>query len=636
MLGRIRGRAAEERGAVVAIVALFAPVLILFCSFMIDAGNNWWHQRHLQVQADAAALAAAQDMWPCSPSLSADAQQYGGITGSPVYNTQVGGTGANVHQLINSPTYYNQTDPVDSSVVTGSPCTAMMTDVKMTETGLPWYFRVFQTPFINAHARVELRQLSVSSGQVPISVNDVRFASGEVYFINKTTGAVQSEPLADQGLSNGLEQWASPAYQLTVPSAADSDVAVRVAFSGAANLTGNMTSDCALPGVLCYDATASGAQLLDVHGYSTTTIVGSPSSPINRGVTMTPGTCGDQYFTVSTTSCTDGVKAVLDLGPNPKLTGGGAGLVTVSVVGASGNMSCTYDATSKLTTCTGTTGSLAPGSGRNQVNVAVAVTKGATTTLNDVQSTYAGADANSGPIQALSLYADGVSDSSSLAQGSQHSVVVQVGITPSISVASPGDPPIVMRFSGVGSQNQSVSCTPVSVPQNFDNWGGALATGCQGPYQINQALTCPDTITPVDCVPPATGNQQNKVAKALNYRILGSTKPTVCTAPNNWPTVKFGDPRIVTTFVTPYGSFGGSGGSTTFPIQYFAAFYITGWADNGNGYNNPCQGNGDDTAAGGTMVGHFIHYVQILNNGSSGTSPCVLNSLNECVAVLTR
>jgi hypothetical protein len=92
----------------------------------------------------------------------------------------------------------------------------------------------------------------------------------------------------------------------------------------------------------------------------------------------------------------------------------------------------------------------------------------------------------------------------------------------------------------------------------------------------------------------------------------------------------------VTVFITPDGSFGGSGHSQQFPISDFAAFYITGWADKGGGFNNPCQGNGDDTAQPGTLVGHFIKYINTLDTGGGGTSMCVPNSLGQCIAVLTR
>jgi hypothetical protein len=197
-----------------------------------------------------------------------------------------------------------------------------------------------------------------------------------------------------------------------------------------------------------------------------------------------------------------------------------------------------------------------------------------------------------------------------------------------------------LRFDGVGSQNQSVNCGAVN---GGSTYADSLASGCVGQYQVNQPLTCPDPTdsgnNPIDCLTPSTGNKQNQVAKGINQRVLGSSTATTCTSPNHWssfPNLAANDPRIVGLFVTPYGSFGGSGSSTDYPIETFAAFYITGWQASGNGFSNPCQGNGDDTAQAGTIVGHFIKYINTLNTGSSGGTSCVLNSVGECVAVLTR
>jgi hypothetical protein len=391
-----------------------------------------------------------------------------------------------------------------------------------------------------------------------------------------------------------------------------------------------MTSDCATSGVLCYDSSGSAAQLLDVHGWSNSG-TGSVSAPIPRQVVMTPGSCNDQYYTNAAANCTDGIQAQIDFGASPNLTG-----VTISAVGGgtSNGLSCT---TAQPAVCTGTV-PVTAGSGRNQVNITVK--KGnSTVTLANVQSTYAAAiNGNAGPIQTLTLSENGVGDTSSLQQGTTHSLVVTMAITGSIAVAqSVSDTPFVMRFSGTGSQNQSVSCTAAN---GGTTYADMLASGCAGAFQINQALTCPDSNNPIDCVSVATGNKENQVAEGLNERILGSAKPTTCTSPNNWasfPNLPANDPRVVTAFITPYGSFTGSGGSIQYPIQYFAAFYITGWADSkGNGFNNPCQGNGDDTAQPATIVGHFITYVKTLGNGSGGTTSCVANSLNECVTVLTR
>src|ERR1700758_3974327 len=76
---RLRTVAPSERGAVLVTFALFAPVAVLFLSFSIDIGNTFWHARHLQAQADASALAAAQGFQPCeNNNIYKSAGQYGG------------------------------------------------------------------------------------------------------------------------------------------------------------------------------------------------------------------------------------------------------------------------------------------------------------------------------------------------------------------------------------------------------------------------------------------------------------------------------------------------------------------------------------------------------------------------------
>ena len=117
---RIATVAGDERGAMLVMFAVFAPVAILMAAFAIDAGNWFLHKRHLQVQADAGALAAAQAFQPCSASaVEAAVKKYAGVEGSPLYNAQIGGTSpSNIHMLINSKTYYNQSQPVDTTVST--------------------------------------------------------------------------------------------------------------------------------------------------------------------------------------------------------------------------------------------------------------------------------------------------------------------------------------------------------------------------------------------------------------------------------------------------------------------------------------------------------------------------------------
>ncbi|TMJ94700.1 MAG: hypothetical protein E6G67_08790 [Actinobacteria bacterium] len=206
--GEILAGIGDERGGVLVMVALWLPVLVLLASFVIDVGNWFEHKRHLQLQADAGALAAAQDFRiPCSdPPIVAQAQNYSGGQ----YNAQVGGTSSSqVHMLINSLTYYNQSSPVDSTVNPSPPCSAVMVDVKMTETDLPWFLRLARVPFINAHARVSILQKDTTAGALPVGVPDVNPKVARVTFFNETPPyqILGTQALTPAGSANGLALW---------------------------------------------------------------------------------------------------------------------------------------------------------------------------------------------------------------------------------------------------------------------------------------------------------------------------------------------------------------------------------------------------------------------------------------------
>jgi hypothetical protein len=66
---------ASERGAVLVWFALLLPVLLAFAAFVVDVGQAFMLKRHLQASADAAALAAAQDL-PNSGTADTVAHDY--------------------------------------------------------------------------------------------------------------------------------------------------------------------------------------------------------------------------------------------------------------------------------------------------------------------------------------------------------------------------------------------------------------------------------------------------------------------------------------------------------------------------------------------------------------------------------
>jgi Flp pilus assembly protein TadG len=692
---RLQRSAREQRGAVLVFFALFAPVAVLFLSFVIDVGNWFDHARHLQTQADAGALAAAQGFQPCNDTaIYSAAGQYSGASsvttptggsaaaGSPLYNLQLGGTPqSNIHELINSPTYYNQSSPVDSTVNATNPCTAEMVDVKLTETNLPWYLRLLSlgAPRANVHARVEILERTTATGSLPVAVNDLRPKAVEAYFVDESVSPAKqlatcgsgmslcSVELKSDGTSNGLSVWDNVAapYGFAVKKP---NVGVRIAVSGRSSLTGNMSTDCAMTFVTCSDASSAAVGLLHVQGYSGNGAA-TTSVPIARKVQLSgaPAGCSDGYFANPVASCALAVSTEVDYGTTTRP----AGADVDALVGGS-CYALTYQSTSGTNelwgsaekaptkTCSNFKGKgiagtgyipLAHEAGATQIDLqAFDSSMKEPKKFTAVQRSYA-ASTNSEPAQEAFLGREGglirgedsfrMCESGNEGEKCTPKLVVRLGLKGSLGDAqSVGDPVYTMRFTGTGSQNQSVKCKAVNGGESF---AATLASGCAGEWAINPTLTCPDK--PSDCVVPATGNKENQVPRGMNLRILGSEKPETCTSPNHWkeftftngvPNVSASDPRVVTAFVTPYGSFGTNGASSEFPIAEFATFYVTGWQDKGEGFSNPCQGKGDDPAEAGTIVGHFIKYVETLAPAGSGGSTCEVNSLNECIAVLTN
>jgi hypothetical protein len=215
-------------------------------------------------------------------------------------------------------------------------------------------------------------------------------------------------------------------------------------------------------------------------------------------------------------------------------------------------------------------------------------------------------------------------------------VVARIGTDLNLKNASSvNDSPVTLRFgAGSGSQNQALDCDPA-----ISNFRDELAQGCAPTYERNHGTACPASkqtlwalSQPWDCVGVETGDATGQIAQGMNLRIHGDTNPSQCVSPNNW-TTSFpdftGDPRAVNLFLTPYGSFAGSG-SGTVPVTGFGTFYVTGWHNS----NQICAG--DDPAPDKSVVGHFISYLESVNDGTAGDSPCDPLALGSCVAVMTQ
>jgi hypothetical protein len=506
-----------------------------------------------------------------------------------------------------------------------------MVDVKLTETDLPWFLKLAKVvPFINAHARVEIRQKTTGKGALPIGVPEVGPQKAKAIFVNEGTGAViASTDLNRTGTSaDGLALWSNSGAPLAV-TVDTAKIGVRIVLSG------SNSTNCGDPLVDCYGAGTNAAivagdpGLAHIRGWSSTP-AGTATIPQARNVDLLGGTCEDGYFTATATyPCTVGIKATID------------GLPTTATVfarratGANTKVPLTYSG-GVWTASAG----IPVTAGDGPVSVNLFHGSGNGTLIGTVQRAFSGAESPSvsGPIKLLRLSETGVPGANSFERCAScaHDLVVTLGLKPSLENAvSVGDPVVSLKVAGGGSQNQALDCDPA-----LSNLREELSEGCGATYTLNDGLApCPGganslwgTPQPWKCVAISTGATVGQVTQGMNERILGDTNPSTCTAPNDWasfPDFAPGDPRIIDVFLTPFGAFSGSGG-TTVPVTGFATFYVTGW------HNGACQGDGDDPAGNGEIVGHYIKYIDTLNNGGGGEESCDFDSFGSCVAVFTR
>lgn len=654
----------EQRGAVMVFFALFAPVAVLFLSFVIDVGNWFDHARHLQLEADAGALAAAQGFQPCNnTAIYAAAGQYAGAAsvttpaggsvaaGAPLYNQQFGGTSqANIHELVNSPTYYNQASPLDGSVSTTDPCAAGMVDVKLTETNLPWYFRLLSVPYINAHARVQIVRETSAGGMEPLAVAQTAPVAARAYFVNEDKS---SEVLASVALeqtstnAQGQGVWsdakgAPVAVAINKTNTTTAHIGVVIALSGNANHT-----KCGETYVQCFDEKTG--PLLHIAGYSKEG-KGTVTAPLARRVALTPVTCTDGYFSSSTSACAFTVSAAIDYGS----TNTHGVTITPVVKGTKEKEALAYNASTGLWTGSAT---LAPTSGSNEVSLLLqcnpkakesacaAESKSTEATIADVHRIYAANwEHNSGTIAGAWISEGGLPDANSFevceaADGNSctHQLTVTIDVGGSLEVAAGfGDPLRHLRWEG--EQGVRTGCPPPALPSGSE-YRETLEKGCPGTYAINTTNPeCAVNTSPYECLTVGlSGKDVGPTQQGIDERI--ENKPgTHFYCPNNWqntnnngvPIIPSNDSRVVQVFVIPYGTVDAEGRSTLgreeVPIQNFAAFYVTGFP------GDKCES--DPKTGNAEIVGHFIEYVNPLGVGGEGK--CVASSIGECVAVLTR
>ena len=634
----------EERGAMMVIVIGFLPVAIALGAFVIDAANGFEHRRHLQLQADAGVLAAAQEMTRCltdPAAANAAIEQEAGAYAGAVVNAQVGGAAAQARVR----TVLNGTSYDAPSLSDGLPCDTGIIDLKLTEQGTPAFFAAIDPFDVHAHARVEALRLQSSERLLPIAAEDPIPRSAKAIFVNEATGEVlATTPLQANGSDGDLSIYDNSGAPVSVPITAE-HVGVRIALSGKSTV-----GDCGEALVACYDAGGPNSGIVHIRGWSGAgTVSGGNGAPIARGVSLTRGTCPDAYFSELTAGCSVGVEAKVEFGAP-------AGDVSLWATVGRDRYAMTYDPTLG----TWTSGAVVPvGADSGPVSIGLEWEQRTGTigaepckktgnnpckgSFGTVQRTFSATPSRSGPIeraevlQGVTAGANSLERCSSAQSSCTYDLVARIGIRGTLALSQVNGPPVRLRVVQ-GSQNQSLDCDPATA-----NLKDELAQGCGPGYARNEGTACPDSPNtlwsspqPWECVAVQTGAASNQIAEGLNTRILGEAKPASCTAPNKWPDVRNGDPRIVYIIVTPFGSFAGNG-STTVPVLRLAAFYITGWTGQGSGFQNPCLGQGDEAPRDSAeIVGRFIKYVETPNTGNTSTDHCDFDSIDVCAAVLVQ
>ena len=640
--GGIGDLASREDGGILVFAAMLMPVVLLFLTLSVDIGNWWVHKRHLQLQVDAAALAGGALLGECfadatsaNTAIQNEATRFGGAAGSS-YNGQVGGANKGTISLLYQSTTYPAGGVAPDDTETQTPCEtpSLMLDVKASEAGLPLLFQLpglSSVTAINAHARVELKQVEVQEGMLPVAVPDLRFTYVFATFVDETTGtSLGTVQLQRSGTSGDDQLWiTSTPIPVAISSA---HVGVRIRLVGGTD----PNAACGQLYTECYDLDSTNG-VVHIRGWSNAAV-----APAVHNAWLLPGSCTpDAYFAAS--DCGAGVQAEVDLGPTHPLTGTGVTAGVWASVDGAGNVPLTPGGASGLVTWTAGGGLPFAGGGPHTVelNWSWKQTSGTWSgfTCNDrnnnpckAQGTFGPvqrgfvAGGRSGPLRRVQVFESGVtsSGSNSFQTGTTPTLGISLAVTGSLKVQSLASDPVV-ELRVTGSQNQSIDCDP-AVPNLADE----IEQGCGPAYKINPGLACPDynqlwsLPEPWECVKTQTGGAVGQVERGLKERILGGAN--TCTAPINWPNYDLKDTRIVPLIITPFGSFSGTG-NDIIPVIDFAAFYVVGW----NG--DPCPGA--YPVARGYMAGHFIKYAAP-NPKGAGKNVCNPDLISPCVPVMTR
>jgi len=685
----------DERGVTMVLFALMLPLILLSGAIAVDVGNWFVHQKHLQSQVDAAALAGGMEFNGCfqdAPTTNMRVAQfalrYAGDKNrdGSTYNVQEQeASPGDVHAVVNSASYWATGDPTDGSTLdytwvnptnkpAGYPCATKALDVKATDDKVPLLFGfipVSASP--HTHARVEIHKAPSVTGVLPFAVPEVSPVKVGALIVNEDVAATDPGsvvgscwlPIASPnpypqwntysgdvtGLSNGTGCDTSGVnlnnnenYNTVIISSRDVN----------STLSGSLSTICSQnpTQVNCYGKPVGPTTGLSfIHSYSGSN--GNLANPVLHQVELSGGCAGDAsapYYNLNA-GCTLTVDAVISMGvsgdptvfPNcARIPGwtwhaGGIG-------GSDGYWENTVTPASD--------------SGRNVVAIPAGTTRknGGTNCNNATTQTigpwprvaapYAAnpdTSPTSGPVQYLSVTDNnrpGGVPANSINKTSSASLHVTVALTPPLLAATKLAPPIALRYASVsGSENQAVDCDKNVL------FHDEIVNGCQNPYTENARngscagystgnLPPPPIVPPPgpDCVVTETGDKTGPIRQAMTDRFGGNP----CKTLNHWPnTASDPMPDLATDprVVTLFITDENTFGSSGNQI-YPVRRFAAFYITSADGLS--CPGDVPANPGNKNVWGHWVSYVTPDPNATPGPDLCDFTIASICVPVLVE
>ncbi len=175
-----RGRAGE-RGQAVIVAVIAMAALLAIAAYAINTGEWWVHSHHLQVQADAAALAGATKYSVgCTEGSASDQlmeQTVAAYDGAGTVTTPTGTVSAVTPTGSASFPYNQQVYPTPSSAnliatINGDPCTDNALDVELTEENLSSLIPGVNPGYIHAESKVGFYEETTADKVEPFVFSD--------------------------------------------------------------------------------------------------------------------------------------------------------------------------------------------------------------------------------------------------------------------------------------------------------------------------------------------------------------------------------------------------------------------------------------------------------------------------------